>query len=134
MKKRFDEIELASISLLIIGVILALATGSAVIYYTIATLTGVFFGRVLYHTRNVQQFKYYALAACFMIGFIIGNIITRYGKPSITLFCYIAGMFVTYQIMKKTATQQQHREKETKRTTRNYITGISAAKNKRNKF
>jgi lysylphosphatidylglycerol synthetase-like protein (DUF2156 family) len=94
-------VEFVSIVLLIFGFILALMSGSAVIYYIVAFLTGIFFGRLWHNTKNTFQFKYFLMVTFFMLGFIAGNIITRYGNPRITIFVYFIGILISYYINRK---------------------------------
>ncbi|MCB9358650.1 hypothetical protein H6503_01840 [Candidatus Woesearchaeota archaeon] len=85
---------------LIIGFILSFFAGSAFMYYVIALLTGIFFGRLWYNTRNTLQFKYFMIITLFMIGFVIGSLFTPYGNPRITpfltLFIYVIGIIASY--------------------------------------
>jgi Na+/proline symporter len=96
--------EIAFIALLIGGFIVALATSSAMIFYGVAFLTGMLFGRLWFQTRKGQQFKYLIMIVCFIVGFIFGNfLMTNYrpGNPYISILLYVIGIIAGYKISKK---------------------------------
>ena len=99
--KNLSWVEWVCLVLLIIGLIISLSAGSAVIYYILAFLAGLFFGRLWYRTRKDEQFKYLMMITFFMIGFIIGNYLTRYGDPIITMLVYLLGIVISYSLHSK---------------------------------
>ncbi|MFT4343987.1 MAG: hypothetical protein ACMXYE_04540 [Candidatus Woesearchaeota archaeon] len=98
---KLDEIEWGALILIIIGFVLAISTGSAMIYYIVALLAGIFFGRIWHQTKSEPQFKYFILITFFMIGFIIGNIFSRYGNYKVTIIVYLIGIAIGYTIDKQ---------------------------------
>jgi len=93
--------EVVSTILLIMGFILSLLTGSAVMYYIVAFLTGMFFGRIWYQTRNTLQFKYLMMIVFFMLGFILGNYLSHYGDPRLTILIFFLGIVASYYLHNK---------------------------------
>jgi len=94
--------EFVWICLLIIGFILSLSTiGSAMMYYIVAFLSGMFFGRLWFKTRRTMQFKYLMMIVFFMLGFILGNYFKGYGNPEITILVLFLGIVLGYQLSAK---------------------------------
>jgi hypothetical protein len=94
--------EIVWICLLIIGFILSITiVGSAVMYYIIAFLAGILFGRLWYKTRKTLQFKYLMMIIAFMIGFVAGNYISKYGDPILTMLIYLLGIISSYYLHNK---------------------------------
>lgn len=89
------------IAFLVFGFILALASGSAMIYYMVSFLTGMFFGRLLFKKKGSIKFQSYIMVVFFMVGFVIGNALTRYGDPKITILVYFLGILISYYIFSK---------------------------------
>jgi hypothetical protein len=98
-KLSFEDI--IFLSLLSLGIITALLTGSAMVFYIVSFMVGLLFGRVWYKTKSALQFKYFLMITLFMVGFIIGNALIGYGSPWITLVLYIAGIMASYYICSK---------------------------------
>jgi len=118
-----DEIEMGSLALLICGFILSLTTGSAIIYYIIAFLTSVLFGRMWYRTIGKEQFKYAILITFFIVGFLVGNILSKYGDARITLGIFIIGIAgTTFYFEKNHPHKKLHHQnnKQTKVKTKKY--------------
>ncbi|MFT4304291.1 MAG: hypothetical protein ACMXYG_07025 [Candidatus Woesearchaeota archaeon] len=94
--------EVVSIIVLIAGFIFSFYAKSAMMYYIIAFLAGIFFGRLWYNTRKTLQFKYFMIISFFMIGFVVGSLFTPYGNPKVTpfltLFIYLIGIIGSYYI------------------------------------
>ncbi len=94
--------EFVWISLLIIGFILSMSTiGSAMMYYIVALLAGIFFGRLWYKTKKTLQFKYFMMIVCFMIGFILGNYFRGYGHAEITIIVLMVGIIIGFYTTSK---------------------------------
>lgn len=94
--------EIVWIFLLVIGFIISLTyVGSAIMYYIIAFLAGALFGRLWYKTRKTLQFKYLMMIISFMIGFVAGNYISKYGNPILTMLIYLLGILISYYLHQK---------------------------------
>jgi len=89
------------IAFIILGFVAALVTGSAIMYYIVSFLTGILFGRILYKKRQAIKFETYIMVTFFMIGFVLGNSITGYGDPRITIFVYFLGIVISYYLNAK---------------------------------
>jgi len=89
--------EILWITLLVIGLIFSLSTmGSAIMYYIVAFLCGMLFGRLWYKTKKTLQFKYLMMIVAFMVGFVLGNYIKGYGHPELTILIYVVGITISY--------------------------------------
>jgi membrane protease YdiL (CAAX protease family) len=87
--------------LLIIGFIVSLMVlESAIMYYIVAFLAGILFGRLWYRTKKTLQFKYFMMIIAFMIGFIAGNYFSKYGNPILTILIYLTGIVISYYLHK----------------------------------
>jgi hypothetical protein len=91
--------EAIAITLLVIGFIFSISTiGSAMMYYIVAFLSGMFFGRLWYMARNTLKFKYLMMIFFFMLGFVIGNYVRGYGHPEITIMVLLLGIIISYYL------------------------------------
>ena len=95
-------VELVSIILLILGFITAMsALGSMVIFFIVAFLTGVLFGRVWYKTRKSLQFKYFIMTTFFLLGLLSAHVYKKFSSPEWTFILYIIGIVVSYHLHSK---------------------------------
>lgn len=84
--------------LMIIGILIALASPSAVISYAIIFLSGMFAGRLIYERRNNIQFPYFMIIAGFVIGYLIG---IYYGSRRIVIALFVIGVILSYKLYDK---------------------------------
>ncbi|MBI2652512.1 hypothetical protein HYX00_03510 [Candidatus Woesearchaeota archaeon] len=84
--------------LMVIGLIVALVTPSAVIGYILVFLSGFFAGRVLYERRNNIIFPFFIIIAGFVIGYLAGM---RYGERTIAAISFVIGAIVSYKLYSK---------------------------------
>lgn len=84
--------------LMILGIIIALATPSAVISYFIIFLVGLFAGRLMYERRNNIQLPYFLIIAGFVIGYLIG---IYYGDRRLMIILFVLGSIISYKLYDK---------------------------------
>lgn len=93
-----DWMELLFFVLMVIGLIIALSSPSAVISYAIIFLSGIFVGRFIYYRKNKTQFPYFMIIAGFVIGYIIG---VYYGNRIIVGGLFMSGGALGYMLYDK---------------------------------
>jgi len=84
--------------LMILGIIVALATPSAVISYFIIFFVGLFAGRLMYERRNNIQLPYFLIIAGFVIGYLIG---VYYGDRRLMIILFVLGSIISYKLYDK---------------------------------
>jgi hypothetical protein len=90
-----DWAEIIGITLLIIGIIVALLAGSKVMSYLVVTLAGMMFGRIWYRVRKSLKFTWFLITLGFILGYIIGD---YYGNDLTVLVLFIIGLIISYQL------------------------------------
>ena len=93
-----DWMEFFFFALMIIGVLVALLSPSAVISYLISFLAGFFAGRLVYERKNKIQFPYLMVITGFIIGYIIG---VYYGSRSVVILLFVIGTILSYKLYDK---------------------------------
>ncbi len=93
-----DWPEILAFALLIIGFIVALLAGSAVVAYIIIFLCGGAFGRLWFKLRGKLKVPWFIIIIGFIIGFLLGS---YYGSRGIILLLFIAGLLVSYYLHEK---------------------------------
>jgi len=96
MNLLFNWIEYLFLALLIVGFVLALTSGSAVISYVVIFFIGVFVGRVWYYNQGGFRFPTFIVVVGFLIGYLFGAWITRYGNGWIILILFVLGLYGSY--------------------------------------
>ena len=86
------------IVLMILGILAALASPSAVISYFIIFFVGMFAGRLIYERKNKVQFPYFMIIAGFIIGYLIG---VYYGSRMIVIALFVIGAILGYKLYDK---------------------------------
>ena len=82
-------------AIFILGMIVSLMIASAIMYYVIAGMMGILFGRFAFKSKSQLQFKHFMIFAVFIFGFIAGNVFTGYGDAFITVGVYLLGMIIS---------------------------------------
>ncbi|MEM4267740.1 MAG: hypothetical protein QXK37_02820 [Candidatus Woesearchaeota archaeon] len=93
--------EVLSIAIMILGLIFALLSDSAVITYTIMVLCGFVVGRTAYVRRSRIGFPFYMITFFFLVGFIVGTQLNRRGEPGIVVVTFIIGIYIGYSVYKR---------------------------------
>lgn len=84
--------------LLITGFIIASLVKSANLSYVIAVLSGLLFGKLVYHKKK-DAFAHYALLTIgFIIGYVVGNAV---GSRMLTLVFFMAGVVASFYAHEK---------------------------------
>lgn len=83
---------------MVLGLVFALNAPSAVISYSIAFVSGIFAGRLIYERRQSIQFPYIVIMAGFAIGYVIG---VYYGNRWYVMALFVAGTILSYKIYDK---------------------------------
>lgn len=86
------------IVLMILGILVALASPSAVISYFIIFLVGMFAGRLIYERKNKIQLPYFLIIAGFVIGYLIG---VYYGNRRLMIILFVIGTILSYKLYDK---------------------------------
>lgn len=84
--------------LMIIGILIALVAPSAVISYTIISISGIFAGRLIYERRHKIQLPYFMIIAGFVIGYLLG---VYYGSRRIVIALFVIGAILGYKLYEK---------------------------------
>ena len=94
----YNWVEYLFIALLIVGFILALKVGSAVMTYIIISLCGLMSGRIFYRIRKNPQFPFYVIIIGFLLGYLLGS---YYGNKKIIFILFFVFNIISYYIYKK---------------------------------
>src|SRR3989338_7045978 len=84
--------------LIVVGIIFAIISPSAVVSYMVIFLVGGMVGRIMYWRRESLKTAYYIAAFGFLIGFFIG---TYYGSRQIVIMLFFVGMMLSYYLYDK---------------------------------
>lgn len=84
--------------LMLIGLLIALTSPSAVISYIIIFISGMFAGRLVYERKEKIQFPYFMIIAGFVIGYLIG---VYYGSRRIIIALFVIGAIISYKLYDK---------------------------------
>ena len=103
MNKKGDWIyeawpELTAIVVLVVGFILAAASGSAVVNYFIIFLGGGVFGRIWYRVKRGRKLWITIILIGFLIGFLLGSF---YGNRKIVILLFFLGLILSYYLHDK---------------------------------
>ena len=90
--------EFWSVVLMVIGLVLALFTSSAVINYLLIFVSGMFAGRIIYERQHKTVFPYYVIIAAFLVGYLIGM---RYGNGYAVTMLFAAGGIISLRLFKR---------------------------------
>ena len=93
-----DWMEFFFIGLMVVGVLVALLSPSAVISYMISFIAGFFAGRLIYERKTKIQFPYLMVIAGFVIGYVIG---VYYGSRKIVILLFVIGAILSYKLYDK---------------------------------
>jgi len=97
-----DWPEIIGFILLIIGFVVALGAGSAVLAYIFVLLAGFMGGRIWFAVKEDFKIPWFIILLGFLIGFIIGNRVRGgYGDIRIIVFFYVFGIVVSYYLHDK---------------------------------
>ena len=84
--------------LMALGILIALASPSAVISYFIIFLAGMFAGRLIYIRKRNIQLPYLLIIAGFVIGYLIG---AYYGNKRLMIILFVIGSVFSYKLYDK---------------------------------
>ncbi|MBU0615769.1 MAG: hypothetical protein KJ601_06770, partial [Nanoarchaeota archaeon] len=87
--------EVLFFSLLVIGFVVSLLAGSAVISYLIIFLIGMMAGRLMFERKGKLKFAYYLIIIGFLIGYILGAF---YGSRNIMIILFVLGGLLSYYL------------------------------------
>ena len=87
--------ELVAFLVLIIGFVLAISAGSAVILYIAVFFCGGLFGRYWWRFKKKLKFPAFLLILGFLIGFLLGSF---YGSRKVILVLFALGLIFGYYI------------------------------------
>ena len=90
--------EFLFLALVVIGIVVALLSPSAVISYIIILISGIFAGRLIYSRKNKIRFPYFMIIAGFAIGYLIG---VYYGNKIIAALLFAIGAVLGYKLFDK---------------------------------
>ena len=91
-------VELLALALLIVGFVVSLSSGSAVISYAVIFLSGMILGRLWYKFRNTLKIAWVIVILGFLAGFMLGS---RYGNRTVITVFFISGFLISYIIHEK---------------------------------
>jgi len=90
--------EVVIVLFLILGIVLAVSSRSAVITYAVSILAGVVAGFHLYIRKSKLKLVYYISLILFLLGFLLGSF---YGSRKIVLVLFLISMYGGYYLGKK---------------------------------
>ena len=90
-----DWAEILGLFLLVVGFIIAVMLGSAVMLYLTIFVSGMLFGRFWYKIRNTLKFPWFMVILFFLFGFIMGSL---YGSKIVIVMLFLFGMVVSYYL------------------------------------
>ncbi|MFH1317182.1 MAG: hypothetical protein ABII01_06685 [Candidatus Woesearchaeota archaeon] len=93
--------EVLSILLLIIGFILSITAQSAVMIYLLVFLSGLFFGRLWFMIQRQIKMPWSIVIFCFLLGYLLGAFLTRYGDARIIILIFVIGIMTGYYLHAK---------------------------------
>ena len=91
--------ETATLTFLVIGLIVCLLIDSAVVSYAVILVCGVMVGRLYNIRKHRLGFPFYLIIFGYLVGYIIGNLITRRGHWLIILIFFAIGCWLGDYIM-----------------------------------
>jgi len=94
----FSWPEILALILLVIGFILAVSAGSAVITYIVVFFSGLYFGRLWYAYYNSIRTPWFIIIFCFLIGYLLGSF---YGSFRVIIVLFILGIFIGFYLHQK---------------------------------
>lgn len=100
-------VELLFVTLMVVGVMMALISPSAMVKYLIIFFTGMLSGRLWWRGRKSPKYPTILVIIGFLIGFIfIGNIVSTiggsgYGSGTLMVILFILGNVASYQLQKR---------------------------------
>jgi len=92
-------VEIISLFLLIIGFLLALISGSAVVSYILIIICGLISGANLHKRKFGYKLPFFIIIIVFLIGFVIGDF---YGETRFIIVFFIIGNYAGYLIHRRT--------------------------------
>jgi hypothetical protein len=93
--------EYFSFGIMLLGIILALISNSAVITYAIIMLCGFVVGRTYYIRKSRLGSPFYFITFFFLAGYCIGTLLTRRGSILIVVVCFIVGIYIGNAVYKR---------------------------------
>ncbi len=84
--------------LMVIGVLIALLSPSAVISYFIIFISGIFAGRLIFERKHKIKFPYLIIICGFLIGYALG---IYYGSRWVVIFLFIISTGLSYILFNK---------------------------------
>ena len=97
----FNWPEILATIVIIIGFFLAISAGSAIMLYFVMLLMGLFFGRLWFMIQRQIKMPWFIVIFCFLLGFLIGAFVTRYGDSKIIILIFIIGIMTGYYLHAK---------------------------------
>ena len=94
----FDWPETVGLLFLIIGLVLALFSGNAVVLYSVCFIMGLVFGRMWYKFRASHCIPLFLAVMAFFLGFILGGI---WAHLRIIALALLAGILLGYWLHEK---------------------------------
>ena len=88
-------VELLALALLIVGFVLSVSSGSAVISYAVIFFAGMLLGRLWYKFKRELHFAWFLILLGFLAGFVLGS---RYGNRTILVAAFAVGFLLSYII------------------------------------
>jgi len=86
------------IVVLVIGFLISVRMGSAVMSYFTITLCGMMAGRIAYEQKNKIKMPYYIIMIGFLIGYLLGSF---YGHTIVIVILFLLGAILSYNLHDK---------------------------------
>ncbi len=86
---------------LVIGLIVSLLIDSAIVSYAVILICGIMVGRLYHIRRNKLGFPFYFIIFGYLVGYIVGNLVTRRGYWIVILIFFAIGSYIGDYIMEK---------------------------------
>jgi hypothetical protein len=86
--------EIATLMLLVFGLVLSFVSGSAFITYLMIVICGIAVGRWYFLRKHSLRFPFYMITFGFLVGFLLGVSITGRGSPLGALVLFFVGAYL----------------------------------------
>lgn len=87
--------EIVSLFLLVVGFIVSVSSGSAIMSYLVVFFCGLFFGRMWYVVQKTIKMPWFVIIFCFLVGYLLGNF---YGNFKIIIISFVLGCVISFYL------------------------------------
>jgi len=93
--------EISFLTLFLVGFFISVLAESALMAYIFIIICGLVSGRYLHQKRSKYPIPFFYIVISFLLGFILGEMITKNGLWKVSVLLYIAANMLSYFLYKK---------------------------------